>query len=127
MPADEAAEDASDSALSWRELAVARSLDPARARAESRVQRFLDAALELMNTGSDKEFTVQEVVERSASRYAASTSTSRASTSFCWRCSRRRCGGLSIVSKKQSPKKPIRWNACTVSRSSTTGCAGRCP
>ena len=50
---------------SWRDLAVARSLDPARARAEQRVQRFLDAALELMMTSSGKEFTVQEVVERS--------------------------------------------------------------
>ena len=49
----------------WRDLAVARSLDPARARAEKRVQRFLDAALELMTSSSDKEFTVQEVVERS--------------------------------------------------------------
>jgi AcrR family transcriptional regulator len=50
---------------SWRELAVARSLDPARARAEQRVQRFLDAALELMRTDSGREFTVQDVVERS--------------------------------------------------------------
>ncbi len=50
---------------SRRDLAVARSLDPARARAEERVQRFLDAALELMTTSSGKEFTVQEVVERS--------------------------------------------------------------
>jgi AcrR family transcriptional regulator len=49
----------------WRELAVARSLDPARERAEKRVQRFLDAALELMSASADKEFTVQEVVERS--------------------------------------------------------------
>jgi AcrR family transcriptional regulator len=49
----------------WRDLAVARSLDPARARAEKRVQRFLDAALELMTSSTDKEFTVQEVVERS--------------------------------------------------------------
>jgi AcrR family transcriptional regulator len=49
----------------WRELAVARSLDPARVRAEKRVQRFLDAALELMTTSSGKDFTVQEVVERS--------------------------------------------------------------
>jgi AcrR family transcriptional regulator len=50
----------------WRELAVARSLDPARARAEKRVQRFLDAAVELMNNSpTGKEFTVQEVVERS--------------------------------------------------------------
>jgi AcrR family transcriptional regulator len=54
-----------DGTGSWRELAVARSLDPARARAEQRVQRFLDAALELMNSSADKEFTVQEVVERS--------------------------------------------------------------
>src|SRR3954447_23315593 len=50
---------------SWRDLAVARSLDPARARAEKRVQRFLDAALELVLESPDKEFTVQEVVERS--------------------------------------------------------------
>jgi len=51
---------------SWREAAVSRSLGSARARAENRVQRFLDAAIELMNEGdSDKDFTVQEVVERS--------------------------------------------------------------
>jgi AcrR family transcriptional regulator len=55
-----------DPAVSWREQAVARSLDSARTRAENRVQRFLDAALALMNEGaSGKEFTVQEVVERS--------------------------------------------------------------
>ena len=35
-----------DAAPSRRELAVARSLDPARARAEKRVQRFLDAVVE---------------------------------------------------------------------------------
>ena len=50
---------------SRRELAVARVVDPARARAETRVQRFLDAALELMSSTSGKDFTVQEVVERS--------------------------------------------------------------
>lgn len=50
---------------SWREQAVARSLDSARTRAENRVQRFLDAALELMAEGDRKDFTVQEVVERS--------------------------------------------------------------
>jgi AcrR family transcriptional regulator len=55
-----------DPAVSRRDLAVARSLDSARARAESRLQRFLDAALELMNEGEPhKDFTVQEVVERS--------------------------------------------------------------
>src|ERR671919_220295 len=50
---------------SWRELAVARSLDPARSRAEKRLQRFVDAALEFMYSESTKDFTVQEVVERS--------------------------------------------------------------
>jgi AcrR family transcriptional regulator len=51
--------------VSWRELAVARVADPARQRAETRVQSFLDAAVELMNSDSGKDFTVQEVVERS--------------------------------------------------------------
>jgi AcrR family transcriptional regulator len=55
-----------DSSVSRRDLAVARSLDSARARAESRFQRFLDAALELMNEGEpSRDFTVQEVVDRS--------------------------------------------------------------
>ena len=55
-----------DPAVSRRDLAVARSLDSARARAENRLQRFLDAALELMNEGEpQRDFTVQEVVERS--------------------------------------------------------------
>ena len=40
-------------------------LDSARLRAETRVQRFLDAAIELFNSGSGKDFTVQEVVDRS--------------------------------------------------------------
>lgn len=48
-----------------RDLAVARVLDPARERAETRVQRFLDAALELLNTNASRDFTVQEVVEKS--------------------------------------------------------------
>jgi AcrR family transcriptional regulator len=57
---------AGDAGVSWRELAVTRSLDSARARAESRVQRFLDAALELLGSSdAGKDFTVQEVVERS--------------------------------------------------------------
>jgi AcrR family transcriptional regulator len=66
MTANEPVVDATDDAVpSRRELAVARSLDPARVRAEKRVQRFLDAALELMTSSDGKEFTVQEVVERS--------------------------------------------------------------
>jgi AcrR family transcriptional regulator len=67
MTADEAAADAprAENPSSWREMAVARSLDPARVRAEKRVQRFLDAALELINSERGRDFTVQEVVERS--------------------------------------------------------------
>jgi len=67
MAKNEPAADAAptDRPASWRETAVARSLDPARVRAERRVQRFLDAALELMLSDSGREFTVQEVVERS--------------------------------------------------------------
>jgi AcrR family transcriptional regulator len=48
-----------------RERAVARSVDPARVRAEKRLQRFLDAACELIAERSGADFTVQEVVERS--------------------------------------------------------------
>src|ERR1044071_7315655 len=65
MKGQQATAEPTTEAGSWRELAVARSLDPARVRAENRVQRFLDAALELMASAPDKEFTVQEVVERS--------------------------------------------------------------
>ena len=43
-PNDAAADVGPSDTTSWRELAVARSLDPARLRAEKRVQRFLDAA-----------------------------------------------------------------------------------
>jgi AcrR family transcriptional regulator len=52
--------------LRRRDLAVARSLDSARARSEGRVQRFLDAGFELLSSAeSGREFTVQEVVDRS--------------------------------------------------------------
>jgi AcrR family transcriptional regulator len=50
---------------SWREQAVARSVDPVRARAERRVQRFLDAALEIIVDEPGRDFTVQEVVKKS--------------------------------------------------------------
>ncbi len=46
-----------------RDRSVARVIDPARQRAEQRVQRFLDAALQLL-LASGGEFTLQEVVER---------------------------------------------------------------
>jgi len=49
----------------WRQRAVSRSLSAARARAELRVQRFLDAAFELIDAKGTTEFTIQEVVDRS--------------------------------------------------------------
>ena len=49
----------------WRERAVARSLDSARSRAEERVQRFLDATVELIRENGGLDFTVQDVVGRS--------------------------------------------------------------
>jgi len=49
----------------WRQRAVSRSLSAARSRAEQRVQRFLDAAFELMDEKDSTEFTIQEVVDRS--------------------------------------------------------------
>jgi AcrR family transcriptional regulator len=63
--ADRSTTKAGRGSVTRRELAVARVLDPARERAESKVQAFLDAALELVNSESGQEFTVQEVIERS--------------------------------------------------------------
>jgi AcrR family transcriptional regulator len=55
-----------DAPVRRRDLAVARSLDSARLRSEGRVQRFLDAGFELLaRAESGREFTVQEVVDRS--------------------------------------------------------------
>jgi AcrR family transcriptional regulator len=64
MPMNEPA--AESPAVSWREQAVSRSLDSARARAEDRVQRFIDAALELMSeSASGRDFTVQDILATS--------------------------------------------------------------
>jgi AcrR family transcriptional regulator len=49
----------------WRERAVSRSLEAARSRAEQRVQRYLDAAFELIDEKGTIEFTIQEVIDRS--------------------------------------------------------------
>ncbi len=67
MATEEVAATATDStSASWREQAVARSLDSARLRAESRVQRFIDAAFDLLSgSAPGEDFTVQEVVEKS--------------------------------------------------------------
>jgi AcrR family transcriptional regulator len=67
MATDEAAAATTESPPgSWREQAVARSLDSARLRAENRVQRFIDAAFDLLSgSAPGEDFTVQEVVEKS--------------------------------------------------------------
>jgi AcrR family transcriptional regulator len=62
MPRSDSAPDVAGTTR--RDLSVARVIDPARERAETRVQRFLDAAFELM-ASTGKDFTLQEVVERS--------------------------------------------------------------
>ena len=49
----------------WRQRAVSRSLHAARSRAEERVQRFLDAAFELIDEKGTTDFTIQEVIDRS--------------------------------------------------------------
>src|SRR4051812_42789338 len=49
----------------WRARAVSRSVDAARSRAEQRLQRFLDAAFELVDEKGSTEFTIQELVDRS--------------------------------------------------------------
>jgi AcrR family transcriptional regulator len=49
----------------WRQRAVERSTRAAKLRAEQRVQRFLDAAQELIAEKRTTDFTVQEVVDRS--------------------------------------------------------------
>jgi AcrR family transcriptional regulator len=59
------ATDADGNEVGWRERAVSRSLDAARSRAEERVQRFLDAAFQLIDEKGSTEFTIQEVIERS--------------------------------------------------------------
>ena len=48
-----------------RERAVSRSLQAARSRAEKRVQRFMDAAFELIDEKGTTDFTIQEVIDRS--------------------------------------------------------------
>jgi AcrR family transcriptional regulator len=49
----------------WRQRAIERSTQSARLRAAKRVQRFLNAAREIIAEKASVEFTVQEVVDRS--------------------------------------------------------------
>ena len=67
MDSDRAAAETADELdePAWRKRAVARSLNAARARAEDRAQRFLDAAFELIDEKGTTDFTIQEVIDRS--------------------------------------------------------------
>src|SRR5690349_16193881 len=49
---------------SWRDRALARSLEPARARSVDRLERLLDAARELANETGSAGFTVAQVAGR---------------------------------------------------------------
>ncbi len=52
------------STRSWRERATERSLQAARAKAESRSDRFIATAVEILSETGRTDFTVQELVER---------------------------------------------------------------
>jgi AcrR family transcriptional regulator len=49
----------------WKQQSVERSLQTARARAQARTDRFVAAAVELMQEQGGTDFTVQDVVDRS--------------------------------------------------------------
>ena len=55
----------SEDVPSWQQKSVERSLQNARRRAKERSDRFVAAALELLNEREDADCTIQEVVDRS--------------------------------------------------------------
>jgi AcrR family transcriptional regulator len=64
--APDAAASATDtSEVTWRERAIERSLRTARAKAVSRSDRFIQAAIEILTETGRTDFTVQELIERS--------------------------------------------------------------
>lgn len=62
-PASSPAPDATE--VSWRDRAIERSLQGARAKAVSRSDRFIRAAMEILSETGRTDFTVQELIERS--------------------------------------------------------------
>jgi AcrR family transcriptional regulator len=63
--ADADAVESVSSEPTWRERAVERSLRNARAKAMSRSDRFISAAIEILTETGRTDFTVQELIERS--------------------------------------------------------------
>jgi AcrR family transcriptional regulator len=62
---DEASAGTEAAEVTWRERAVERSLRSARAKAVSRSDRFIQAAIEILTETGRTDFTVQELIERS--------------------------------------------------------------
>jgi AcrR family transcriptional regulator len=58
-------EPAAEEVPSWQKRSVERSLQGARARAQQRSDRFVNAALELIEEDDGIDFTIQDVVDRS--------------------------------------------------------------
>ncbi|HTR71599.1 MAG TPA: TetR/AcrR family transcriptional regulator [Mycobacteriales bacterium] len=63
MPTNSPAAGAAET--SWRDRAIERSLQSARARAVSRSDRFLQAAIQILSETGRTDFTVQELIDRS--------------------------------------------------------------
>lgn len=59
------AEPTDDAVPAWKQESVERSLRTARARAHDRTDRFVAAAIDLMQDSGSIDFTVQDVVDRS--------------------------------------------------------------
>ena len=102
-------------------------LDPARARAETRIQRFLDAALELMSASPDREFTVQEVVERSGQSLRSFYQYFEGKYELLVALFEDSVRSTAETLRETVYRKKTRSPGCTASRSSTTGCAAPCP
>jgi AcrR family transcriptional regulator len=61
---DTDAELAEEEVPNWQKRSVERSLRSARARAQKRSDRFVEAALELIEESEDHDFTLQDVLDR---------------------------------------------------------------
>ena len=88
----------------WQSRVVDRSMkrteELARARALGSTKRIVEAAIELASESGGAGFTLQQVVDRPASRSRPSTGTSAARTSSCSRSSRRRAAPRSCASRR---------------------------
>jgi AcrR family transcriptional regulator len=64
MDTDTDTELAEEKVPNWQKRSVERSLRSARARAQKRSDRFVEAALELIEESEDHDFTLQDVLDR---------------------------------------------------------------